>query len=55
MDYILSRLSEASTWRGIFAALTGVGIAISPDQAASFTALGLAIIGVIGVFTKDRA
>ena len=55
MKYIMDRLSEPSSWRGIFAALTGVGIAISPDQAASFTALGLAIIGVIGVFTKDRA
>ena len=54
MNYILERLGEASTWRGIFAALTGVGIAISPDQAASFTALGLAVIGVIGVITKDK-
>lgn len=54
MSYLLDRLGEASTWRGIFAALTGVGIAISPDQAAAYTALGLAIIGVIGVLTKDK-
>ena len=54
MNYILERLGEASTWRGIFAFLTGVGIAISPDQAAAYTAAGLALIGVIGTFTKDK-
>lgn len=54
MKYFINRLSEASTWRGIFAFLTGIGIAISPDQAAAYTAAGLAIIGLIGTFAKDK-
>jgi uncharacterized membrane protein len=54
MKYLMERLAEPSTWRGIFAALTGFGIAISPEQAASFTATGLAIIGLIGVLSKDK-
>jgi len=54
MNYILTRLSEASTWRGVFAALTGLGIAISPENAAAYTAVGLSIVGLIGVLTKDN-
>ena len=54
MKYLLERLAEASTWRGIFAFLTGVGIAISPDQAAAYTAAGLAVMGVIGTLSKDK-
>lgn len=50
----MERLKEPSTWRGIFAALTGIGIAISPDQVAAFTAAGLAVIGVIGALSKDK-
>lgn len=53
MDWILERLNEASTWRGITALLTAAGIAITPEQAAAITAAGMAVIGLIGVFTKD--
>ena len=54
MKYIMERLTEPSTWRGIFAFATGVGIAVSPDQIAAYTACGLAVIGVIGTITKDK-
>lgn len=55
MDYIIARLSEPSTWRGIFAFLTGVGVAINPDQVAAYTATGLALIGLLGALTKDKS
>ena len=54
MKYIMERLGEPSTWRGIFAFITGIGIAINPEQIAVYTACGLAVIGVIGTLTKDK-
>jgi hypothetical protein len=53
-DFILARGKEASTWRGIVALLTAAGVALSPEQADAVVALGLAVIGAIGVFTADK-
>lgn len=50
IDWLLERLSENSTWRGIILTLTGLGIAIDPDRIAAITAAGLAIVGLINVF-----
>lgn len=51
--YIIDRLKEASTWRGIIAFLTAAGISISPELGEKIIAVGLAIIGVIGMVFKD--
>ena len=51
--YILDRLSEMSTWRGIVAMVTAAGVALSPDQSNAIVAAGLGIIGVIGAFFPD--
>lgn len=53
LAYILARLGEASTYRGIFALLTALGLALKPEQAAAITSLGLALIGTVNVFKKD--
>lgn len=53
-DFILNRGKEASTWRGIIALLTAAGVAFSPEQADAIVALGLAVIGAVGVFTADK-
>ena len=53
MTYIYERLKEASTWRGIMAFLTGIGVVISPDQIEAIVAGGLSLVGLIGVFSKD--
>lgn len=45
-------MGENSTWRGIILTLTGAGIYLKPDQAASITATGLAIVGLINVFRQ---
>jgi uncharacterized membrane protein len=55
LNWIKARLSEASTWRGIVALLTAVGVTMTPEQAEAIIAAGLALIGVLGVFTKDKA
>ena len=53
MTYIYDRLKEASTWRGVMAFLTGIGVVLSPDQIEAIVAGGLSVIGLIGVFSND--
>jgi hypothetical protein len=52
--YLLERGKEASTWRGLVAFLTAVGVGISPEQGEAIIAVGLAMIGAIGVFARDK-
>ena len=54
IDFIKDRLGEASTWRGLVAILTAAGISISPEQTTAIVSAGLAVIGLVGVFTKDQ-
>lgn len=51
-DYLLDRLREPSTWRGIVMLLTGLGVGISPELAESIIAVGVSLAGVIGVVTN---
>ena len=53
-DYILERVKEASTWRGIILLLTAAGVPIAPALADSIITVGLAIAGIIGVVTPDK-
>lgn len=53
-SYLLERLKEASTWRGLTALLTAIGVALSPEQVNAIVSAGLALMGVLGVFTKDK-
>jgi hypothetical protein len=54
LDFILQRGKEASTWRGIVALVTAGGIAVAPELGEAIVALGLALIGLLGVVTKDK-
>lgn len=53
LAYIIDRLKEASTWRGIIGLITAAGVSISPEQIDKIVAAGLAIMGVIGMLFKD--
>ncbi len=53
LDYILNRLSEPSTWRGLFLVATAAGVNVSPEQANAIMTLGLGGVGLIGAATKD--
>jgi len=53
MNYLIERLKEASTWRGIVAILTGFGVYLTPEQQNAIIALGLAVMGAIGAFFPD--
>ncbi len=52
-DYLLNRLREASTWRGIVMLFTAAGVALSAAQSEAIIAAGIALAGVIGVFLPD--
>lgn len=49
--YIKARLGEASTWRGLTALLTALGVTLSPEQTNAVVSVGLAVMGALGVFT----
>lgn len=54
LDWLLARLSENSTWRGLIALATASGVTLNPEQTASITAAGLALIGAINVFRSQK-
>ena len=51
--YLFARLKEASTWRGIIMVLTAAGLPIAPAMADTIVTIGLAVVGMIGVFAPD--
>jgi len=53
-DYVLERLKEPSTWRGITLLLTAIGVPLAPGVSDAIISLGLAVAGLIGVVTKDK-
>jgi hypothetical protein len=53
-DYILARIKEPSSWRGIFLLLTAIGIPVAPELADAIITVGLAIVGAIGVVAPDK-
>ena len=52
LNYILARLSESSTWRGLAFVLSAAGVTLVPDQANAIAAAGMAVVGAINVFRK---
>ena len=52
--FIIARLKETSTWRAIIVLLIACGIPIAPLLADRIIAIGLAIVGLIGIFMPDQ-
>lgn len=52
--YILDRLSENSTWRGIILLCTAAGCQWSPEFQNQIIAAGLSLVGVINVLRKGK-
>jgi hypothetical protein len=52
LDYILARLSEPSTWKGVVWIATAFGLALSPDQQEAIASFGLTLVGLISVFIE---
>jgi hypothetical protein len=53
MRFIVARLSEASTLRGLLMILTAAGIALRPEVSDAIVAFGIALAGLVGVLTPD--
>jgi hypothetical protein len=51
-QYIIDRLAEPATWRGIVAILTASGVGIAPEAQNGIITIGLAVAGLIGVVAK---
>jgi len=54
MKYLLDRLSEPSTWRGIISMLTALGVKLRPDLAEAIISGGLSAMGLINVIRKEK-
>jgi hypothetical protein len=52
--YIVERLKEQSTWRGLVLLATAAGIPVAPAQAEAIIAVGMAIVGAINVFSAEK-
>lgn len=53
LQFILNRLNEASTWRGIILLATSALSFINPKQAQETIGVGIALVGVINIFLKE--
>ncbi len=54
MNWIIERLQEPSTWRGLTMLATAAGVTISPELMPHIVATGTAVAGLLGVVTKDK-
>lgn len=54
LNWLLRRLREPSTWRGIIWLATVAGLSLRPDQAEAIVAAGMALAGLLGVFLSDE-
>jgi hypothetical protein len=53
--FILARLAEVSTWKGIFLIVTAAGATLAPELQNAIITIGLAVVGALGVATPDAA
>ena len=52
--YVIERMKEPSTWRGLIMLLTAIGVPVAPAMADAIISVGLAVAGLIGVATPDK-
>ena len=53
MAYLLDRLKEASTWRGIALLLTAFGVQVAPEVQEAVISVGIAVAGAVGILFPD--
>jgi hypothetical protein len=50
--WLLARLSENSTWRGLVLVATAAGLKLAPELWDSIISVGLAVVGLINIVRK---
>ena len=53
IDWVIARMAEPTTWRGLIGLAAAAGVAINPHQSAIILALGMGLAGFINVVIKD--
>lgn len=54
-EYILNRLQEPSTIRGVIMIAGGLGINLDPEHIKEYITLAFIIVGAVNVYKKDAA
>lgn len=54
LSFLLARLKEPSTWKGIFMTMGALGLAVSPELGAALTILGCALAGGTNLVLPDK-
>lgn len=54
ISYLLDRLAENSTWRGLILVGTAVGLKLEPELQNQIVAVGLGLVGLINVLRKGK-
>ena len=54
MNWLVSRLKEPSTWRGIIWLATALGVSLKPEVWEQITVVGMAVAGLLGVLTREE-
>jgi hypothetical protein len=52
--FVLDRLSENSTWRGLILVAVALGVKIEPELQNQIIAAGLGLVGAINIFRKGK-
>lgn len=54
LDYVLARLGESSTWRGLVLFATALGINIEPELQTQILTAGLSVVAIINILRKSK-
>jgi len=52
--FVLDRLSENSTWRGLILVAVALGVKLDPEMQTQIIAAGLGLVGTINIFRKGK-
>lgn len=54
LNWIVARLREPSSWRGLIWLLTACGVTLRPEIWEQITAVGMAAAGLLGVLSREE-
>lgn len=55
MNWLVIRMREPSTWRGLVWLLTALGVSLRPEIWEQVTAVGMAVAGLLGILMAESA
>ena len=54
MEWIIDRLKEPTTYAGVFAGLTALGVQVAPELADAIMSAGIGVVGLVLVILKEK-